>query len=90
MADQQGAIAPRRKVNPILKLVLEMGPLALFFIANVKPALFNPLVERFLPPAMFEGANGNVFTATAVFVPWRQASFSPATFRSCRSYRVRS
>ena len=69
MADQQGAIAPRRKVNPILKLVLEMGPLALFFIANVKPALFNPMAERFLPPAMFEGANGNVFTATSVFVP---------------------
>ncbi|CAM5776492.1 putative intracellular septation protein A [Labrys miyagiensis] len=59
----------REKVNPILKLVLEMGPLALFFVANVKPALFNPLVERFMAPALFEGPNGNVFTATAVFIP---------------------
>jgi len=59
----------RRKVNPALKFLLEMGPLGVFFIANVRPALFNPLVERVLPPAMFEGPNGNVFTATAVFVP---------------------
>jgi intracellular septation protein len=59
----------RQKVNPILKLVLEMGPLALFFVANVKPVWFNPLVERFLSPALFEGPNGSIFTATAVFLP---------------------
>ncbi len=29
--------APVRKVNPLLKVVLEMGPLVLFFLANSKP-----------------------------------------------------
>ena len=34
MTNAQGAApAPRRTINPILKLILEMGPLALFFIA---------------------------------------------------------
>ena len=41
--------APVRKVNPLLKLVLEMGPLVLFFLANSKPALFHWLVAGFLP-----------------------------------------
>ncbi len=59
----------REKVNPILKLVLELGPLALFFVANVKPELFNPLVGRFMAPALIEGKNGNIFTATALFIP---------------------
>ena len=61
--------APRQKVNPVLKLVLEMGPLVLFFLANYKPELFKPLVERFMAPALFEGPSGNIFTATAVFIP---------------------
>jgi intracellular septation protein len=39
----------RKKVNPLLKLVLEMGPLVLFFLANSKPALFHWLVADFLP-----------------------------------------
>jgi intracellular septation protein len=38
-----------KKVNPLLKLVLEMGPLVLFFLANSKPALFHWLVGGFLP-----------------------------------------
>jgi intracellular septation protein len=38
-----------KKVNPLLKLVLEMGPLVLFFLANSKPALFHWLVVGFLP-----------------------------------------
>jgi intracellular septation protein len=59
----------RQKVNPLLKLVLEMGPLAVFFVANVKPALFSPLIERFMAPGLFEGPSGNIFTATAVFIP---------------------
>lgn len=65
----QATGAPRQKVNPVLKLVLEMGPLGLFFLANVRPELFNPLVERFMGPALFEGPSGNIFTATAVFIP---------------------
>ncbi len=36
--------AERKKVNPLLKLVLEMGPLVLFFLANQRPALFRPLL----------------------------------------------
>ena len=39
----------RQKVNPILKLVLEMGPLALFFVANIRPEWFRPLVEAVAP-----------------------------------------
>ena len=38
-----------KKVNPLLKLVLEMGPLVLFFLANSKPALFHWLVAGFVP-----------------------------------------
>lgn len=65
----ESAAKPRQKVNPLLKLVLEMGPLVLFFLANVRPELFNPLVERVMGPALFEGPSGNIFTATAVFIP---------------------
>lgn len=39
----------RPKVNPLLKLVLEMGPLVLFFLANSKPDLFHWLVGPFVP-----------------------------------------
>ncbi len=41
--------APKKMVNPLLKLVLEMGPLVLFFLANSRPALFQGLVGPFLP-----------------------------------------
>ena len=50
---------PRRsrpaKVNPVLKLVLEMGPLMVFFLANQRPALFHPLLEPLLGPALLQG-----------------------------------
>jgi intracellular septation protein len=42
----------RKKVNPLLKLVLEMGPLVLFFLANSKPALFHWLVGGFFPESL--------------------------------------
>jgi intracellular septation protein len=42
----------RKKVNPLLKLVLEMGPLVLFFLANSKPALFRWLVGGFFPESL--------------------------------------
>ena len=42
MTDAQGAApAPRRTINPILKLVLELGPLALFFIAYSRLGLIG-------------------------------------------------
>ena len=63
---------PRRtrpaKVNPVLKLVLEMGPLMVFFLANQRPALFHPLLEPFLGRALLEGPKAGIFTATAVFM----------------------
>ncbi|MBB4197389.1 septation protein A [Rhodoblastus sphagnicola] len=47
-------MSSQKKINPFLKLVLEMGPLALFFLANSKPALFaglfGPLLPAGLPP----------------------------------------
>ena len=54
--------APDRKpINPILKLLLELGPLAVFFFANARGAW---LAERF--PAL-AGLGGPIFIATAVF-----------------------
>ncbi len=35
--------------NPIVKLLLELGPLALFFLANSRPGLFHWLVAPILP-----------------------------------------
>ena len=37
------------QLNPGLKLVLDLGPLLLFFFANSKPQLFAPLLAPFLP-----------------------------------------
>jgi hypothetical protein len=39
-----------RRLNPLLKLVLDLGPLLLFFLANPRPALFLPLVSPILGP----------------------------------------
>ena len=42
MTDGQSAASERRRtINPILKLVLELGPLALFFIAYSRLGLFG-------------------------------------------------
>ena len=38
------------QLNPGLKLVLDLGPLILFFFANTRPALFAPLA-RAVPAA---------------------------------------
>ena len=58
----------RKKLNPILKLVLEMGPLILFFFANSRPQLFMPLVGPLLPAAVANGEHVGIFVATAVFM----------------------
>src|SRR6266568_7016782 len=58
----------RKKLNPILKLVLEMGPLILFFFANARPQLFLPLVGPLLPAAVVSGEHVGIFVATAVFM----------------------
>ena len=53
---------------PLLKLVLELGPLVLFFVANARPALFTPLLAPFLPEAALTGERAGIFTATAMFM----------------------
>jgi intracellular septation protein len=58
---------PKKQLNPLLKLVLEMGPLILFFFANSRPALFMPFVGPLLPEAA-SGERAGIFVATAVFM----------------------
>jgi intracellular septation protein len=57
------------QLHPGLKLVLDLGPLLLFFIANTRPALFAPLLAPFLPAELLGGPQAGIFTATAVFIP---------------------
>jgi intracellular septation protein len=57
----------KKQLNPLLKLVLEMGPLILFFFANARPALFMPFVAPLLPQAA-SGERAGIFVATAVFM----------------------
>ena len=55
---------PINKLNPVLKLALEMGPLALFFLANARPQLFASLM-----PGLAGGTpDGGIFVATAIFM----------------------
>ncbi|MEM0943603.1 MAG: septation protein A [Pseudomonadota bacterium] len=63
-----------KEVNPVLKFLLEIGPLAVFFgtftygaeiLAN--PSLFGAL-EVITGPAALEGKNGPIFVATACFM----------------------
>jgi len=56
-------------LNPWLKLLLEMGPLLLFFFANARPALFRPLVAPFLSAEQATGENAGLFTATLILMP---------------------
>jgi len=61
------AKSERTQLNPFLKLVLEMGPLILFFFANARPALFMPFIGPLLPEAV-SGEKAGIFVATAVFM----------------------
>jgi intracellular septation protein len=56
------------KINPFLKMALDIGPLLLFFFANSRPGLFTPFLEKILPAATIEGERGGIFAATAVFM----------------------
>jgi intracellular septation protein len=58
----------KTQLNPILKLVLDIGPLLLFFIANSRPALFLPLFGPVLPARITTGEQSGIFVATAVFM----------------------
>jgi intracellular septation protein len=54
--------------NPLLKLALDIGPLLLFFFANSRPALFEPLIRPIIPAAVATGDRAGIFVATAVFM----------------------
>ena len=56
------------QLNPTLKLVLDIGPLLLFFIANARPAIFLPLLRPILPEGIVSGERAGIFVATAVFM----------------------
>ena len=58
----------RVKLNPTLKFVLDLGPLLLFFLANAKPALFEPWLAPIIPEAVATGERAGIFVATAVFM----------------------
>ena len=61
---------------PLAKLVLEMGPLVLFFAANSRPEWFKPLVSAVFGPALVETPNAPILIATAVFMAAMLASLA--------------
>ncbi len=60
---------PKPELSPGLKLLLDLGPLLLFFVANARPQLFAPLLGAVLPASLVAGEQAGIFVATAVFVP---------------------
>ena len=60
---------PNPNPAPLLKLLLDLGPLLLFFFANSRPEFFAPVLSRFLPVNMITGEHAGIFVATAVFIP---------------------
>ena len=54
--------------NPWLKLVLDLGPLLLFFFANARPGLFESWLAPIIPAAVAAGERAGIFVATAVFM----------------------
>jgi intracellular septation protein len=58
----------KAQLHPGLKLVLDVGPLLLFFVANARPALFLPFVGPLLPASITSGERVGIFVATAVFM----------------------
>lgn len=57
------------QLSPGLRLLLDLGPLLVFFVANTRPALFTPLLAPLLPDALLTGERAGIFVATAVFIP---------------------
>ncbi|MDJ1159730.1 septation protein A [Chelatococcus sp. SYSU_G07232] len=55
-------------MSPAAKLALELGPLGLFFVANARPALFEPLMRLVMPAGLLVDGRAGIFTATAVFM----------------------
>ena len=61
-------MSDRPPLHPLLKLVLDLGPLLLFFFANARPALFEPWIAPLIPDAVATGERTGIFVATAVFM----------------------
>jgi intracellular septation protein len=57
------------RLSPGLKLLLDLGPLLLFFVANSRSQLFTLLLKPFLSEALISGEHAGIFVATAVFIP---------------------
>ena len=62
-------MSDKPQLNPTVKLVLDLGPLLVFFLANSRPGLFAPLLRPFLSDALLSGEHAGIFTATAIFIP---------------------
>jgi intracellular septation protein len=54
---------------PGMKILLDLGPLALFFVANARPKLFEPLAAPLVPQSLLTGENAGIYTATLVLMP---------------------
>jgi intracellular septation protein len=62
-------VPAKPQLSPGLRLLLDLGPLLVFFLANTRPALFAPLLTPLLPDALLSGERAGIFVATAVFIP---------------------
>jgi intracellular septation protein len=60
---------PKPQLSPGLRLLLDLGPLLVFFVANARPHLFAPLLAPLLPAPLITGEHAGIFVATAVFIP---------------------
>ena len=67
-AKSNGAPSPKPELSPWVKALVEFGPLVLFFVANARPKLFEPLLARILSPELLAGPNAGLFTATSVLM----------------------
>jgi intracellular septation protein len=62
------AAARKKKISPLLKLVLEMGPLGLFFLAINRPDFFKPALDPFFPPGIVASTSSQVYPGSPVFM----------------------
>jgi len=65
---------PQRAENGLTKLLLEMGPLVLFFAANSKPEWFKPVVGALFGQGIVSGDKAPILLAPAVFMVGMLAS----------------
>lgn len=66
--------ATHRPENGLTKLLLEMGPLVLFFAANSKPEWFKPVIGALFGQGIVSGDKAPILIATAVFMVGMLAS----------------